>query len=116
MNLQQTIRRILREESKSDRGKIFLLRRVPWHVIEDNFNICLWKAERVYIEKKDKWKTYTLQKYKDFVIGMMLDELYYKITHDFYYDLDSKTLGEIYDYLKDVFSEQLHNSYMELTQ
>ena len=115
MNLQESIRRILREETEFSRGKTYLLRRVSGEVIEENFNMCLRKAEEVYLRHIKKWKNYTLKKYKDFVIGMLIDELHFKITNGGE-DVDSQIFEEIYDFLMNVYSEQITESYNVITK
>lgn len=110
-SLQESIRRILKEETHNTRGKIHLLRRVDGELIKKTFNMCLKKAEQVHLKYINKWKYFTLQKYKDFVIGMLIDELYFNN----FEDTPPEIFSEIYDFFIDTYSEEISDSYFKIS-
>ena len=84
MNLQQTIRRILREEREISTQ---LLRRLNFDILDKGFNDALNISSTRYVKHIDKWNNMTLEKFKNMVISMMMDDVFFKIVgYDESYD------------------------------
>ena len=106
MNLQETIKRILREEREISTQ---LLRRLNFDILDKGFNDALNISSIRYVKHIDKWNNMTLEKFKNMVISMMMDDVYFKIVgYDESYD---SLFDEIFEFLMEYYSSDMEKTY-----
>jgi len=111
MNLQETIRKVLREDSNKD-IKSYLLRRVSWDKIFDALNYGIEWAEIRYTKYTGKNNLININKYSSMVMGVLMERIYN--------DLIGHNEGNIIyysaveNYLSKVFSDVIQKSYNKI--
>ena len=106
MNLQETIKRILREEREISTQ---LLRRLNFDILDKGFNDALNISSIRYVKHIDKWNNMTLEKFKNMVISMMMDDVFFKIVgYDESYD---SLFDEIFEFLMEYYSSDMEKTY-----
>ena len=106
MSLQQTIRRILREEREISTQ---LLRRLNFDILDKGFNDALNIFSTRYVKHIDKWNNVTLGKFKTMVISIMMDEVFFKIAA---YDESYNSLfDEMFEFLMKYYSSDMEKTY-----
>jgi len=104
MNLQESIRRILKEETQAG---LFLRRRVTEEEIEEGL-------KEGFIYGKDFFKRYPLLKMKEFrelVMNVLMDDLHGKLSNWGSRDFD---YGGVRNYLTDMYIDRIRDKYNEL--
>ena len=107
MNLQESIKRILREEKKLI---LLIRRRVPYDVLDGEFNSSLQFATHLF--KKNKFMT--LERFVFITISSMIDGIHYYI-HSTTSE-GSHWYDDVFNSLKDYYKEQIDHRYNLLSK
>ena len=108
MNLQEHIRRILREMVNES---TFFLRRVDLHLMEKEFYETLNFASSMFLKRHYAGIDFTFEEFKRRVINYLMDDYHDVLSNggskDFPYD-------EVYEFLSDHFHDKIEDRYDSL--
>lgn len=95
---------------------LFLKRRVPLDVESELFSDAISQASNLLRSKKNKLVQYNLDKFKNMVVSIMFDSFFNGFVtrgEDFPPELET---GEIWDFLLQVFSDEIEARYYEIVK
>ena len=109
MNLQESIRRILRE----DKQLIPMIRRRIRHDdLEREFSESLISARDMFSYSENRGQTMTRTQFTNGVVSRMIDRIHYEIHSTM--PEDSQWYDNVYDSLKDYYKDKINNYYDNL--
>ena len=110
MNLQETIRRILREESKPT---LMIRRRVPYDDLEREFSESLdMSSNMLRNTNKEDGSIMSLNRFIDVTISILMDGIHYELYSTM--PEDSQWYGEAIESLKDYYKDRIKSRYKKL--
>ena len=109
-NLQETIRRILREESKPT---LMIRRRVPYDDLEREFSESLdMSSNMLRNTNKEDGSIMSLNRFIDVTISILMDGIHYELYSTM--PEDSQWYGEAIESLKDYYKDRIKSRYKKL--
>jgi len=109
-NLQESIRRILREESKPI---LMIRRRVPYDDLEKEFSESLdMSSNMLRNTNKDDGSIMSLNRFIDVTISILMDGIHYELYSTM--PEDSQWYGEAIESLKDYYKDRIKSRYKKL--
>ena len=110
MNLQESIRRILREESKPI---LMIRRRVPYNDLEREFSESLDMSSNMLrnTNKKDG-SIMSLNRFINVTVSILMDGIHYELYSTM--PEDSQWYGEAIESLKDYYKDRIKSRYKKL--
>jgi hypothetical protein len=109
-NLQETIRRILREESKPI---LMIRRRVPYDDLEREFSESLdMSSNMLRNTNKEDGSIMSLNRFIDVTISILMDGIHYELYSTM--PEDSQWYGEAIESLKDYYKDRIKSRYKKL--
>ena len=109
-NLQETIKRILREESKP---ALMIRRRVPYDDLEREFSESLdMSSNMLRNTNKDDGSIMSLNRFIDVTISILMDGIHYELYSTM--PEDSQWYGEAIESLKDYYKDRIKSRYKKL--
>ncbi len=109
MNLQENIRRILREESKSI---LMIRRRVPDDDLEREFSESLDMSSNMFNTNKENGDLMSLNRFTHITISILIDGIHYELYSTI--PEDSHWYSEVEESLKDFFKDRIKHRYKKL--
>ncbi len=110
MNLQESIRRILREESKPI---LMIRRRVPYNDLEREFSESLdMSSNMLRNTNKEDGSIMSLNMFIDVTISILMDGIHYELYSTM--PEDSQWYGEAIESLKDYYKDRIKSRYKKL--
>jgi hypothetical protein len=110
MNLQETIRRILREESKPI---LMIRRRVPDDDLEREFSESLEMSSNMLRNtNKEDGSIMSLNRFIDVTTSILMDGIHYELYSTM--PEDSQWYGEAIESLKDYYKDRIKSRYKKL--
>ena len=110
MNIQETIRRILREESKP---ALMIRRRVPYDDLEREFSESLdMSSNMLRNTNKEDGSIMSLNRFIDVTISILMDGIHYELYSTV--PEDSQWYGKVIESLKDYYKDRIKSRYKKL--
>ena len=110
MNLQESIRRILREESKPI---LMIRRRVPDDDLEREFSESLEMSSNLLRNRNKKdGSIMSLNRFIDVTTSILMDVIHYELYSTM--PEDSQWYGEVIESLKDYYKDRIKSRYKKL--
>jgi hypothetical protein len=110
MNLQESIRRILREETELP---LYIRRRVLYDELEREFSESLdMSSNMLRNTNKDDGSIMSLNRFIDVTISILMDGIHYELYSKM--PEDSEWYGEVVESLKDYYKDRIKSRYKKL--
>jgi len=109
MNLQEHIRKVLREESKSI---LMIRRRVPDDDLEREFSESLDMSSNMFNTNKENGDVMSLNRFTHITISILIDGIHYELYSTI--PEDSHWYSEVEESLKDFFKDRIKHRYKKL--
>ena len=110
MNLQENIRRILREETELP---LYIRRRVPYDDLEREFSESLdMSSNMLRNTNKEDGSIMSLNRFIDVTISILMDGIHYELYSTM--PEDSQWYGEAIESLKDYYKDRIKSRYKKL--
>jgi hypothetical protein len=109
MNLQESIRRILREETELP---TYFKRRIDFEIIEQIYEYVLKIASKRYTDKKKHLNAMTPYKFNHIVISDLIEEV--SENFELIWDDDGERFNQLWDFLNDRYSKRNIKQFYEI--